>query len=162
MIRQIIIWPDKRLTQLAEPVTEFNDELKQLADDLVETMVACDGKGLAATQVGVMKSVIVVSMDNKPTVFVNPAYSSEKGEKQTLQEGCLSVPNVFERIERLTDVRVIAQDVLGNDMPPMYLKGYDAVAVQHECDHLEGKMFTDYISSLKRSLIKSKMKKYKR
>jgi peptide deformylase len=162
MIRQILIWPDKMLTQEADEVTVFDDDLKQLADDMIETMVAANGKGLAAPQMGVLKNIIVVDLNSIPTVLVNPSYSSETGEMQNLQEGCLSVPGVFERFDRLDEIRVVAQDVSGADILPMLLKGYDARAVLHELDHLNGIVFVDYLSSLKRDIIRKKMLKLKR
>jgi peptide deformylase len=162
MVRNIIIWPDKRLTQVADWVTEFDDNLKQFGADLEETMLANNGKGLAATQVGEMKRVISLSLEAGVVTVVNPQFTKiENVTKQFLQEGCLSIPGVFERIERDSEANLVGSDTAG--LAVKYdLKGYDAVAALHEVDHLDGKMFTDYLSPLKRSLIKSKMKKYKR
>jgi peptide deformylase len=162
MIRQILIWPDKKLAQAAEEVTVFDAELRALADDMVETMQAANGKGLAAPQIGVLKSVIVVDLDGQPTVLVNPACCVEQSDKQNLEEGCLSIPGVFERVERFAEVKVLAKDLAGVDMSPLILKGYDAVAVQHECEHLAGVMFVDRLSPLKRDIVRKKMLKLKR
>jgi peptide deformylase len=162
MIRQILIWPDKKLAQAAEEVTVFDAELRALADDMVETMQAANGKGLAAPQIGVLKSVIVVDLDGQPTVLVNPACCIEQCDKQNLEEGCLSIPGIFERVERFAEVKVLAKDLAGVDMSPLILKGYDAVAVQHECEHLAGVMFVDRLSPLKRDIVRKKMLKLKR
>ncbi|MGH8139494.1 MAG: peptide deformylase [Steroidobacteraceae bacterium] len=159
-IRTILEFPDPRLRTRAQPVTRFDPELRQLIDDMFESMYAAPGIGLAATQVDVHKRLIVmdVSKDrNEPLVFINPEILSREGVAQT-EEGCLSVPGIFDEVQRAAKVRVRAQDRSGE----LFERDYDdvlAVCIQHEMDHLEGKLFVDYLSDLKRQRIRKKLEK---
>jgi peptide deformylase len=159
-LRTILEYPDPRLRTRAQPVTRFDAELGRLVDDMFETMYAAPGIGLAATQVDVHKRVIVidVSADRaQPLVFINPEILSREGQ-ETSEEGCLSVPDNFAEVKRAAKVRVRAQDRTG----AVFERDYDdilAVCVQHEIDHLEGKLFVDYLSDLKRERIRKKLEK---
>ena len=156
----ILHYPDPRLRTQAEPVATVDATVRQLIDDLLETMYAAPGIGLSATQVNVHKRVIVVDVSeqrNEPHAFVNPAIESADGVQER-EEGCLSVPGFYETVKRADHIRVAA---LGRDGEPfeMQAHGLLAVCIQHERDHLDGKLFVDYLSRLKRQRIKSKLKK---
>ena len=159
-LRTILEYPDPRLRTRAEPVTRFDAELKQLVDDMFETMYAAPGIGLAATQVDVHKRVIVIDVSkdhDQPLVFINPEILSREGEENS-EEGCLSVPDNFADVKRSAKVRVRAHDRNGE----VFERDYDdvlAVCIQHEMDHLEGKLFVDYLSDLKRERIRKKLEK---
>src|SRR5579862_2954509 len=159
-LRTILEYPDPRLRTRAQPVTRFDAELGRLVDDMFETMYAAPGIGLAATQVDVHKRVIVmdVSKDrDEPLVFINPEILSREGEEIS-EEGCLSVPENFAEVKRAAKVRVRAQDRNGD----VFERDYDdilAVCIQHEIDHLDGKLFVDYLSDLKRERIRKKLEK---
>jgi peptide deformylase len=159
----ILEFPDPRLRTRAAPVKEFDASLSRLVDDMLETMYAAPGIGLAATQVDVHRAVIVVDVSeahDQPQVFVNPRILAREGVEQS-EEGCLSVPQVYEPVERAARVRVQAQDRHGISFE-RDLDGLLAVCVQHEMDHLEGKLFVDYLSSLKRERIRSRLVKEQR
>jgi peptide deformylase len=159
----ILEFPDPRLRTRAAPVQDFDAGLAQLIDDLLETMYDAPGIGLAATQVNVHRRVLVIDISerkNEPQVFINPQILSRDGVEQT-EEGCLSVPQVYELVERAARVRVRAQDRRG-EFFERDLDGLLAVCVQHEMDHLEGKLFVDYLSSLKRERIRRKLEKERR
>ena len=156
----ILHYPDPRLRTKAAEVTDFDAELQKLGEDLLETMYDAPGIGLAATQVNVHKRVIAVDVSearDEPYVLVNPTLTTSGAEVET-EEGCLSVPGFYEPVTRFEQVHVEAQDVHGE---PQILdaEGLLAVCIQHECDHLDGKLFVDYLSGLKRSRIKKKLKK---
>ena len=156
----ILEYPDPRLRTVAEPVTEFGESLQSFADDLLETMYDAPGIGLAATQVDVHKRVIVVDVSetkDQPYVLVNPELTLH-GEQQDMEEGCLSVPGFYEVVTRSEQITVNAKDPLGNDQT-FDAEGLLAVCIQHECDHLEGKLFVDYLSGLKRNRIRKKLVK---
>ena len=158
---QILRYPDPRLYTVAKPVTEVDDRIRQLADDMLETMYAADGVGLAATQVDVHERLIVMDTSetrDQPRVLVNPELVAGSDDWVLGEEGCLSVPQIYEKVERHARVRVRA---LGRDGQPYEFdaEGLAAVCVQHEMDHLLGKVFVDYLSPLKRDRIKSKMLK---
>jgi peptide deformylase len=159
-LRTILEYPDPRLRTRAQPVTQFDAELGQLIDDMFETMYAAPGIGLAATQVDVHKRVVVIDVSeerNQPLVFVNPEILSREGEEVS-EEGCLSVPENFAEVKRAAKVRIRAQDRKGE----VFERDYDevlAVCIQHEMDHLEGKLFVDYLSDLKRERIRKKLEK---
>jgi len=158
--RTILEFPDPRLRKRAEIVTRFDAALGTLIDDMLETMYAAPGIGLAATQVDVHQRVIVIDISsehNEPLVLVNPEILAREGEAST-EEGCLSVPNIFDEIKRATKVRVRAQDRSGTS----FERDFDdilAVCIQHEMDHLEGRLFVDYLSDLKRERIRKKLDK---
>ena len=159
----ILEFPDPRLRTRAKPVEEFDAALQQLVADLLETMYAAPGIGLAATQVNVHRQLIVMDVGGEkrqPQVFINPEILSRDGVEVS-EEGCLSVPNVFEEIERAARVRVRAKDVTGTSFE-RDLDGLAAVCVQHEMDHLAGKLFVDYLSALRRERIRRKLEKERR
>ncbi len=156
----ILRYPDPRLRAKAKPVAVVDDAVRRLIDDLLETMYQASGIGLAASQVNVHRRVIVIDVSERrddPKVFVNPAITLTEGV-QRREEGCLSVPGFFETVTRPEHIRVAALD---RDGKPFELEAEEllAVCIQHECDHLEGKLFVDHISSLKRQRIKRKLRK---
>jgi peptide deformylase len=159
-LRTILEFPDPRLRTRAEPVTRFDGALGTLIDDMLETMYAAPGIGLAATQVDVHKRLIVIDVSeehNEPLVLINPEILARDGEAQT-EEGCLSVPGIFDEVKRAARVRVRAQDRNGETFEGDY-QDVLAVCIQHEMDHLEGRLFVDYLSDLKRERIRKKLDK---
>ena len=157
---KILEFPDPRLRNRAQPVTQVDAALRTLIDDMLETMYAAPGIGLAATQVNVAKQLIVIDMSEKhdsALVFINPQILAREGVEET-EEGCLSVPGVFDKVTRAEKIRVRA---LGRDGKPFELEadGLLAVCIQHEIDHLDGKLFVDYLSELKRTRIRKKLEK---
>jgi len=157
---QILEYPDPRLRTKAKPVEVFDDALAKLADDMLETMYAAPGVGLAATQVDVHKRLIVMDISEgktEPRVYCNPLILAQDGVGIT-EEGCLSVPGIFDEVKRAATVRARAQDVTGKTFE-VDLDGLAAVCLQHEMDHLEGKLFVDYLSDLKRERIRKKLDK---
>jgi len=158
---QILRYPDPRLYTVAAPVAEVTDEIRALADDMLELMYRSDGVGLAATQVDRHIRLIVMDTSethDQPRVLVNPELVGMSDDWVLGEEGCLSVPQIYEKVERHARVRVKA---LGRDGQPYEFdaEGLTAVCVQHEMDHLAGKVFVDYLSPLKRDRIKTKMVK---
>ena len=156
----ILHYPDPRLHQSATPVTEFTAELKQLAEDMTETMYAAPGVGLAAPQVNVHQRLIVVDVSedkNGLMVLVNPQIIAREGE-QEYEEGCLSVPGIYGKITRAARVKVKAQDLEGAPFE-VEADGLLATCLQHEIDHLNGVLFIDHISKLKRDMVMRKFKK---
>ncbi|HWW19768.1 MAG TPA: peptide deformylase [Steroidobacteraceae bacterium] len=156
----VLEFPDPRLRTRAKPVAEFDAALKQLVADMLETMYAAPGIGLAATQVNVHKQLIVMDVGGEtrqPQVYINPEILARDGVEVS-EEGCLSVPNVYEEIERSAQVRVRACDADGASFE-RDLDGLAAVCLQHEMDHLAGKLFVDYLSVLKRERIRRKLEK---
>lgn len=163
-ILNILEYPDPRLRTLAQPVDEVTDEIRQLVDDMFETMYDAPGIGLAATQVDVHKRVVVMDLSedkDEPRVFINPELEPLTDDADLYQEGCLSVPGFFEDVERPLRVRVKALDRDGNPFE-LEAEGLLAVCIQHECDHLNGKLFVDYLSRLKRDRIRKKLEKQHR
>ena len=159
----ILQFPDPRLREKARPVEVVDDEIRQLADDMIETMYASRGIGLAATQVGIPKRVVVIDVSDEgdqPQVFINPEIVTGSGEAE-IQEGCLSVPGYYEPVKRLGHVTLRALDRDGN---PIELEADElfAICIQHEIDHLNGKLFVDYLSELKRNRIRKKLEKEQR
>ena len=159
----ILCYPDPRLRTKAATVPAVDESIVRLIDNLLETMYAAPGIGLAATQVNVHKRVLVVDVSeqrDQPLAFVNPVIESAEG-MQERDEGCLSVPGFYEPVQRAERIRVHALNQRGE---PFTLEAEDllAVCIQHECDHLEGKLFVDYISKLKRGRIRSKLRKQAR
>ncbi len=156
----ILEFPDPRLRTKAQPVTVFDDALKQLVADMFETMYAAPGVGLAATQVNVHQQLLVMDMSEDKSdarVLINPRLLEKSGE-QIFQEGCLSFPGIYADVERALRVKVAAQDVDGKHIE-FEVEGPLAVCVQHEMDHLAGKVFVDHLSPLKRSLLLKKLDK---
>jgi len=162
-VLSILEFPDPRLRTRAAPVTVFDGQLKQFVADMFETMYAANGVGLAATQVNVHQRVLVIDMSeerNQPLVLVNPEILEKDGE-QVYQEGCLSFPGIYADVTRALKVKVKAQDVDGKVFD-YEAEGPLAVAVQHEMDHLAGKVFVDYLSPLKRSMLLKRMEKQRK
>lgn len=159
-ILQILHYPDPRLRTIAKPVSVFGDDIQRLVTDMFETMYAAPGIGLAATQVNIAKRILVTDTSrdgSDPRCFINPQILEMRGVEQ-MEEGCLSVPDVFENVERAEWVRVQAFDQHGAPFE-LELDGLLAVCVQHEIDHLDGKLFVDRLSALKRSRIRRKFEK---
>jgi len=157
----ILEFPDPRLRKVAEPVEQVTDELREILDNMVETMYDAEGIGLAATQVNVHKRMLVIDISedrNDPMIFINPEITVLDPELLGHEEGCLSVPGYYEEVNRPRRVKINAID---RDVQPfeMEAEGILAVCIQHELDHLNGKLFVDYISVLKRQRIKSKLEK---
>lgn len=156
----ILHYPDPRLRTKAAAVDVVDESVRTLIDDLLETMYAASGIGLAATQVNVHQRVLVVDVSDprdQPLAFVNPRIEQAEGEQER-DEGCLSVPGFFETVTRAERIRVAALNRQGEPFE-LEADGLLAVCIQHECDHLDGKLFVDYISNLKRQRIKSKLRK---
>jgi peptide deformylase len=156
----ILEYPDDRLRTKARPVTRFDAALQQLAADMLETMYAAPGVGLAATQVDVHQQLLVADVSDAhddPRVFVNPEILTREGVA-VREEGCLSVPGIFEEVERAARIRIRAQDVHGKGFE-VDAEGLLAVCIQHEMDHLAGKLFVDYLSELKRQRIRKRLEK---
>ena len=154
---KILKFPDPRLRTRAVPVEAVDDQIRRLVDDMLETMYAAPGIGLAATQVDVHKRVLVLDVSeskDEPQCFINPELLEQEG-RAVSEEGCLSVPEVTEEVERAERIRVRALDVDGKQFE-QEAEGLLAVCIQHEMDHLEGKLFVDYLSELKRQRIKKK------
>ena len=155
----ILQHPDPRLRTKAAPVSTFDAELATLAEDMLETMYAAPGIGLAATQVNVHKRLIVIDVsenNDTPLILINPKLEL-LGNKVSGDEGCLSVPGVYERVERAERVNMQAQDITGAPLT-MSAEGLLAICIQHECDHLAGILFVDHLSSLKRCRINKKLR----
>ncbi|MBW9267705.1 MAG: peptide deformylase [Candidatus Thiodiazotropha sp. (ex. Lucinisca nassula)] len=162
-ILDILHFPDPRLRNKAKPVAQVDDSIRRLIDDMLETMYQAPGIGLAATQVNVAKRVVVIDLSeekNQPLCLVNPEIIEKDGEEQ-MEEGCLSVPGIYEMVKRANLIRVRALDRDGAAFE-MEAEGLLAVCIQHELDHLEGKLFVDYLSSLKRQRIRKKLEKESR
>lgn len=157
----ILRYPDPRLHTVARPVAEVDDRIRRLVDDMIETMYDADGVGLAATQVDVHERVIVIDTSetrDDPRVLINPELVARSDELTFADEGCLSVPQVYDKVQRHARVGVRA---LGRDGLPYEFEAVDllAIAVQHEMDHLQGKVFVEYLSQLKRDRIRTRMLK---
>ena len=157
----ILRYPDPRLHTVAAPVAEVDEPVRQLVDDMLQTMYEAEGVGLAATQVDVHRRVIVMDTSeqrNEPRVLINPELVKVSDEMMVGEEGCLSVPTIYDKVQRHARVRVRA---LGRDGQPYEFdaEGLTSVCVQHEMDHLLGKVFVEYLSPLKRERIKTKMLK---
>ena len=160
---EILHFPDQRLRNVAVPVENVDDGIRKLVDDMFETMYEAPGIGLAAIQVNVQKRVIVIDITedhSQPLVFINPEILEEDGI-ETMDEGCLSVPGFYEEVTRAEKIRVKALDQHGESFE-MEAEGLLAVCIQHEIDHLDGKLFVDYISNLKRTRIRKKLEKQSR
>jgi len=168
MIRDIVVYPDKRLKEVSTPVTEFNEELHALLDDMYDTMLSKKGVGLAAIQIGVAKRVLIINLpeDESDDVvikkedtleIINPVFTSMEGNCKN-QEGCLSVPGFYEDIERASHVVVEYQNRHG-EKKTIDNKEFLAIALQHEMDHLEGKVFVEKLSILKRKKFEKEWKK---
>ena len=166
-LRPILIHPDPRLKKVAEPVAEVTDELRALADDMLETMYDAPGIGLAAPQIGISKRLIVMDCAGredeppKPMVLINPEVTWSSEDRNVYEEGCLSIPEQYADVERPAEVKVRWTTRDGTEEEE-HFTGIWATCVQHEIDHLDGKLFIDYLTALKRQLITRKMEKLKR
>ena len=160
---RILQYPDRRLRTRTQPVAAVTDEIRRLVTDMFETMYAAPGVGLAASQVDVHKRIIVVDVSkgrNAPHAFINPEIETISGS-QLLEEGCLSIPGFYETVSRADKIRVCALDERGEPFS-LEAEGFLSVCIQHECDHLDGKLFVDYLSNLKRGRIRKKLDKQRR
>ena len=160
-ILQILEFPDPRLRKIAKPVTVFDKELEDLIEDMLETMHEAEGIGLAATQVNVHKRLLVIDVSENrdaPQVFINPEFEIIENELAEYNEGCLSVPGFYETVSRPRVVKITAQDAKGEKIEQA-AEGILATCIQHEIDHLDGKLFVDYLSTLKRHRIRAKLEK---
>lgn len=162
-IRKIIYLPDPRLRKVAVPVEQFDDDLQVLIDDMFETMYDAQGIGLAAPQIGISLRLFVLDLSDdksQPRVFINPKIIEQEGKK-SYQEGCLSVPGVYETVERAQKIKLKALARTGEQI---VLEAEDLLAdcLQHELDHLNGKVFIDLLSPLKRNIARKKLDKFKR
>lgn len=160
----ILQYPDPRLHTVAKPVAQVDDRIRQLVDDMLETMYDAKGVGLAATQINVHERVVVIDTSeerNDPLVLINPEIIWTSDEMIVWEEGCLSVPTIYDKVDRHARVRVRA---LNRDGEPYEFEGEEllGVCVQHELDHLSGKVFVEYLSPLKRNRIKTKLVKARR
>lgn len=157
----ILEYPDTRLRTIAEPVETVDDEIRAVIDDMFETMYDAPGIGLAATQVNIHKQIVTIDLSeeqNEPLVMINPEFEVLDEEKDKYQEGCLSVPGFFEDVTRPQKILLKALNYEG-EAYELEAEGLLAVCIQHELDHLNGKLFVDYLSMLKRNRIKSKLEK---
>lgn len=166
MKRSILIHPDPRLKKVAAALPDISDEVRKLADDMLETMYDAPGIGLAAPQIGVLDRLIVLDCAREeeepaPLVMVNPEILVNSDEENVHEEGCLSIPEQYAEVTRPTEVRVGWLDLDGNPQERDF-SGLWATCIQHEIDHLEGKLFIDYLKPLKRQMITRKMQKLKR
>jgi peptide deformylase len=156
----ILCFPDPKLRQKASPVAVVDDAIRTLVDDMFETMYTAPGIGLAAVQVNVLKRVIVIDISenkDRPQCFINPQIIESHGDEK-MEEGCLSVPGIYEQVSRAKEITVRFLDRDGNTQE-MTVEGLLAVCIQHEMDHLDGKLFVDYLSEMKRGRIRKKMEK---
>ena len=159
----ILEFPDPRLTTVAVDVEIFDEALKKLVQNMTETMYSASGIGLAATQVNVHKRLLVLDISenqDQPQVYINPQILSSSGEQEH-EEGCLSVPGIYANVKRAETILIKAQDSDGNVFEEQ-LEGLHAVCVQHEMDHLIGRLFVDYLSPLKRNMVKKKLEKQRK
>lgn len=162
-ILEILVYPDPRLRTVAKPVDTVDDKIRQLVSDMIETMYDADGIGLAATQVDTHLQVIVMDLSeerNQARVLINPTIVEQEGE-QLYDEGCLSVPEYYAPIKRAESIKITALDEQG-EIYELQADGLLAVCIQHEMDHLQGKVFVDYLSRLKQDRVRKKMIKQSR
>ncbi|MDM8548093.1 peptide deformylase [Candidatus Venteria ishoeyi] len=160
---EVLHFPDKRLRTVAKPVTVFDEKLSQLVDDMLETMYQAPGVGLAATQVNIHQQVIVIDVSedkNQSLCLINPVLQEQQGT-ETCEEGCLSVPGIYESVQRAEKVIVEANNPQGQSFS-VEADGLLAVCIQHEMEHLQGKLFIDNLSPLKQRRIRSKLEKRRR
>ncbi len=157
----ILEFPDPRLRTVAEPVAKVDQRIQGIVEDMFETMYDAPGIGLAATQVNIHERIIVIDTSedkSEPLVFINPSIKVLDGDPETMQEGCLSVPGFYEEVTRIEHCLVNATDKSGEPFE-LECRGLLAVCIQHEVDHLDGKLMVDYVSPLKRKRIKEKLDK---
>jgi len=157
----VLCYPDPRLHKVAKPVAQVDARIKKIVADMADTMYDAPGVGLAATQVDIHERIVVIDVSddqNELMVFINPEIIWASPEKKSWREGCLSVPDYYDEVERPSEIRVKALDTEGNEFE-LDADGLLAVCLQHELDHLQGKVFVEYLSILKRTRISQKMKK---
>jgi peptide deformylase len=157
----VLCYPDPRLHKVAKPVAQVDSRIKKIVADMADTMYEAPGVGLAATQVDIHERIVVIDVSeeqNELMVFINPEIVWSSPEKKSWREGCLSVPEFFDEVERSAQVRVKALDLEGKEFE-LEADGLLAVCLQHELDHLQGKVFVEYLSILKRTRISQKLKK---
>ena len=162
-VLNILHFPDEKLRTVAKPVERVDDALRELIDNMFETMYEAPGIGLAASQIDVHQRIIVIDVSeekNQPLVLINPEITWKDGEEQ-MEEGCLSVPGIYESVTRAEKIKVTALDRQGKSFE-LEADGLLAVCIQHEIDHLDGKLFVDYLSRLKQSRIRKKLEKLRR
>jgi len=160
---EILEIPDARLRKIARPVEAFDDELGRLIDDMTETMYFAQGIGLAATQVNVHRRLLVLDVSegqNEPRVYINPKIMASEGS-ETCEEGCLSVPGIYAEVSRAEKIHICAQYADGSTFEEE-LEGMHSICLQHEIDHLDGKLFVDYLSPLKRRMVTKKLEKQRK
>ena len=160
---EILELPDNRLRTVAKPVKRFDDDLARLIEDMTETMYSASGIGLAATQVNIHQRLLVLDVSeaqDQPRVYINPEILRAEGT-ETCEEGCLSVPGIYAEVSRAANVRISAQKPDGNSFEEE-LEGMHAICIQHEIDHLDGKLFVDYLSPLKRRMVLKKLEKQRK
>ncbi len=163
-VLDILHFPDPRLRNKAKPVKRVNDRIRQLADDMLETMYLAKGIGLAAVQVNVLKRVVVIDLSpnaTQPRVLINPVYTVVSDKIVGADEGCLSVPGFYEPVSRFERIQVEFLDRQGNQQV-LEADGLLGACIQHECDHLDGILFVDHVSNLKRQFIRRKLVKRQR
>ena len=163
---KIIIAPDPRLLEVSKPVKEVNNDIKNLLEDMLQVMYRSNGIGLAAPQVGILKRLIVMDCSDKntkkePLKFVNPEILNLSSDKSEFEEGCLSLPTQYAKVERPSNIEVEYKDENGNKYRKNF-SGIEATCLQHEIDHLNGKLFVDHISKLKKNRIIKKLEKIKK
>ncbi len=159
-ILEVLHFPDPRLRNKADPVEKIDADIKQIAENMLETMYAESGIGLAATQVNIPKRIVVIDLSeekNEPLILINPEITKREGT-ETMREGCLSVPDYYDTVERAESIE-FNYETLSNELIKTNTDGLLAVCVQHEIDHLDGKLFIDYLSPLKRQRLKKKIDK---
>jgi len=157
----VLCYPDPRLFKVAKPVAQVDSRIKKIVADMADTMYDAPGVGLAATQVDIHERIVVIDVSddqNELMVFINPEIVWASAEKKSWREGCLSVPEYYDEVERSAEIRVKALDIHGKEFE-IEADGLLAVCLQHELDHLQGKVFVEYLSILKRTRISQKMKK---
>ena len=165
-VKKILTEPDNTLRQISKPVEKVDDEIRKLMDNMLETMYSANGIGLAAIQVGVPKRIIVMDLSKQdekrePRCFVNPVIKNKNEKFATYEEGCLSVPGQFAEVDRPSECEVEYLDYYGKKQI-LYATGLLATCIQHEIDHCDGKLFIDYLSKLKKSIIIKKLSKRKK
>ena len=163
---EIVLHPDQKLKRICIPIARITDNIKLLAAQMLDTMYKAPGIGMAAPQVGILKRIFVMdcadeSMDAKPFVLINPEITWVSEEKSKHEEGCLSIPDFYGEVERPKEVKIKCLDKDGF-VKEFYFKGLEATCAQHEIDHLNGVLFIDYLSPIRRGIITSKMKKFKK
>jgi peptide deformylase len=162
-LRKILVIPEPQLRRVSEPVASIDKDVLALADDMLETMYDAPGIGLAAIQIGVPKRIVVMDLARKeepkdPMIFINPEIVSASEERSIYEEGCLSIPEYYEEVERPASVTIRYLDLAGKSIE-RDVDGLFATCIQHEIDHLDGKLFIDYLSKLKRDRVMKKFKK---